>query len=407
MINNKSVVKIICDERACTGCAACMAVCPTHAINCVYNEEGFTVPKIDKEKCINCGNCQKVCTKNSDFKIKPLTCYAGVSNNFKIRNLSSSGGIFAEIAKVFLKNDGYVCGACMLTDYIVRHIIIKDIEHLYKLQGSKYVQSDICGIHEKLGRLLETNNKVLFCGTPCQTSSILSYLSFKEISIDNFYCIDLVCHGVPSPIFFKNHIYNNYGCVTEVKFRHRTKHELNCYAIGYRKEDKYIIKTPTNSDFYYSCFSSHVSLRESCYQCKFARPERVGDITLGDLGTHKRYEKYFGIDKSLSFVLVNTEKGREILSDCDISMHDADFLEEVKVNKRLREPTTRPMKRDNFYKELFKNGEFSEKRVYEYRYRPPMKERVKTTIIQSTTVKQRKNIKKIITNIKGTWRSRF
>lgn len=295
----------------------------------------------------------------------------------------------------------------MQADYMVRHIIINDMEHLYKLQGSKYVQSNICGMHRKIRRLLEANNKVLFCGTPCQASSILNYLAFKEIPTDNFYCIDLVCHGVPSPIFFKNHMFDNYGCVKEVKFRHRTKHELNCYAIGYRKEDKYIIKTPTNSDFYYSCFSSQVSLRESCYQCKFAKPERVGDVTLGDLGTHKRYEKYFGIDKSLSFVLVNTEKGIEMLTDCDICMHEADFLDEIKVNKRLREPTVRPMERDNFYKELFKNGEFSEKRVYGYRYRPSMKEWVKTAIIQFTTIEQRKDVKKIITSIKGTRRSRF
>lgn len=397
MIKSKSMFKAICDERVCTGCAACVAVCPTHAISCEYNEEGFLFPKIDEEKCINCGKCKRVCDDNTNhFKLKPLASSAAVSNNSETRSLSSSGGVFAEIAKAFLKNGGYVCGACMMDDYMVRHIVIHEIENLYKIQGSKYVQSDICGIHEKLGKLLETGNKVLFCGTPCQVSAMLSYFSFTGIPADEFYCIDLICHGVPSPIFFQKHIFYNYGVVTEVKFRHHTRHELNCFAIGYRKEGHYIIKTPTNSDFYYSCFSSHVSLRESCYQCKYAQSERVGDVTLGDLGTHRKYEEKLGENKSLSFVLLNTEKGREMISGCEISIVDADFSKEIKANNQLREPTARPVKRDDFYKKLFKNGEFSEKGVYEYRYRLSMKEQVKTAIISFTTTRQRKNIKRLL-----------
>ena len=45
----------------CCGCLACLNVCPNNAIEITYSEKGFYIPKINKEKCINCGKCLKAC----------------------------------------------------------------------------------------------------------------------------------------------------------------------------------------------------------------------------------------------------------------------------------------------------------------------------------------------------------
>ena len=48
-------------KQDCTGCTACVNVCPRQCILMRVDEEGFYYPIIDKEKCIECGLCEKVC----------------------------------------------------------------------------------------------------------------------------------------------------------------------------------------------------------------------------------------------------------------------------------------------------------------------------------------------------------
>ena len=54
----------ICHEEKCTGCALCRNVCPKKCIRMEYNDEGFLVPYIDKNMCINCNMCKKKCPMN-------------------------------------------------------------------------------------------------------------------------------------------------------------------------------------------------------------------------------------------------------------------------------------------------------------------------------------------------------
>ena len=91
----------------CTGCYACYNACPTKAIILVEDKEGFKYPKIDKEKCINCGKCERVCpvfNKNlkNENRVKPVVM-AAWSKNEDIRVDSTSGGIFSELAKKVLQ----------------------------------------------------------------------------------------------------------------------------------------------------------------------------------------------------------------------------------------------------------------------------------------------------------------
>ena len=51
------------DEVLCKGCLLCTTVCPVNALNATerVNQKGYQVVEVDKEKCIGCGNCYRIC----------------------------------------------------------------------------------------------------------------------------------------------------------------------------------------------------------------------------------------------------------------------------------------------------------------------------------------------------------
>ena len=63
-------------KSCCTGCGACLNICPKIAISMMEDEYGFVFPSIDKEKCVNCGLCDKVCDRidalNKSYPLKSL-----------------------------------------------------------------------------------------------------------------------------------------------------------------------------------------------------------------------------------------------------------------------------------------------------------------------------------------------
>ena len=49
------------EKTDCCGCHACYNICHKNAIEMIEDEKGFKYPKINKEKCIECNLCIKVC----------------------------------------------------------------------------------------------------------------------------------------------------------------------------------------------------------------------------------------------------------------------------------------------------------------------------------------------------------
>ena len=111
---------------------------------------------------------------------------------------SASGGVFAELAKKVLREGGIVFGAAMsFTDGVptVHHVKVDSEKDLYRLQGSKYVQSDCQGIYADIKKALSANKVVLFSGTPCQVASLKRFVGNKY-SDGNLILVDIICHGV-------------------------------------------------------------------------------------------------------------------------------------------------------------------------------------------------------------------
>ena len=152
-------------EQNCSGCTACTFTCPYNAIKMESNQHGFLIPVVDNESCIDCGLCIKVCpqqnikenNKNNQTEKK---AYGFINMNDDIRSNSTSGGFFLALAKQFIDCGGYVCG-CVLDEFEVKHIVTTDWNAIKRMQGSKYVQSDIAECFPKIAELLVKGSSVL------------------------------------------------------------------------------------------------------------------------------------------------------------------------------------------------------------------------------------------------------
>ena len=107
----------IIDKINCNGCNACFDACSdAQAITFSTDKEGFWYPKVDLDKCTDCGLCEKVCPElNADSeKLKvggePMV-YAARHKNIEVIKDSTSGGIFTAFAELFYSMGGYVGGA--------------------------------------------------------------------------------------------------------------------------------------------------------------------------------------------------------------------------------------------------------------------------------------------------------
>ena len=199
-------IKLVEEKSKCSGCSACLNVCPVHAINMTEDEDGFLYPSISSALCVECGQCLKVCPFRNELCPESLQeTYAAVAENVDLSE-SSSGAVFPSIAINFLKTGGIVYGCSMQyeNDQItVRHTRVSNEKELIRLKGSKYVQSDMGLTYPSVKEDLNNGLKVLFSGTPCQVAGLYSYLREDH---PNLYTIDIVCHGVPSQKFFHSYI---------------------------------------------------------------------------------------------------------------------------------------------------------------------------------------------------------
>ena len=342
----------------CNGCHACSNVCPKQCISMKSNEEGFYYPCIDASLCIDCGLCGKSCpiiNNNDNRKTeKNIKAYAAYTNNLDIRLKSSSGGLFTEIASYVINNGGIVFGATLNDKLLVEHIAVETIEDLSKLRGSKYIQSIIGNTYKEAKMNLDNNRLVLFTGTPCQISGLYSYL---KKDYDNLITQDIVCHGVPSPMVWKQYlkyIENKTGSTPiNVSFRDK-RHGWESYSIVVNLEngEEYIELGKDN--MYMKAFLSDYCLRPSCYNCKFKSKVRTRDFTLADFWGINNILPQFNDQKGTSLVLVNSDKANKIFKsiDSEITLQSIDLNLALQYNPSSYKSATMPKKRQAFVKDI-------------------------------------------------------
>ncbi len=358
----------ITDKRKCSGCTACVNVCPKKAIMMQKDSEGFLYPHVDKEKCVNCKLCEKICpvlSKRTKEMNEFPKSFLGFEKNKESRINSTSGGVFFSIAKAFLEQkNGVVIGAAYDDNFIVKHIMVERIEDLKKLQKSKYVQSYLGDIFKDIENKLKQNIPVLFSGTSCQVAGLKRFIPIKLQ--EELYCIDLSCKGVPSPKVFQKYIeYQRKmnGEINEIITRDKKIYKRS-YRTGYGikfKNGCYYFGTH-DKDPMARIFFANLCNRPICYECPFKTIGRISDLTLGDCFFAHHFIKDFEDRYGVTLTIIQSEKGKELLDlATSLELYKVDTEEAIKINGgMIFESTTEPKKRKDFFQELDNINDFKE-----------------------------------------------
>lgn len=339
-------------KSECLGCSACKQACPFFAITMKADYEGFLYPTIDAQKCRNCNLCHHACpienmpTKNA----QAIVAFGGQIKDSTVLAQSTSGGAFTALCQTFCKDHFRIFG--VTSDGLrVYHTSISKLSNLSSFRKSKYSQSDMQSVYIETREALKKGINVLFSGTPCQIAGLYSFLGSKEFH--NLLTIEVICEGVPSPLFMQ-----------KVDSYCQKKYKAGIFAIDYRKKclkmkkkhaygkwdfqvmelvlqnGKTISKDRWFNPFW-SIWLQHLISRPSCYQCPFTTKEREADITLGDLwGVHLFCPDLYFHNSGSSLILANSRKGETVLKEAKLLLQGRDILpaEAICYQSPLRKP---------------------------------------------------------------------
>lgn len=303
-----------------------------------------------------------------------IKTYLVKHSNFDIRIESRSGGIFTAISDLILSREGSVYGAIIDKDFNVTHIRAKDKATRDLMRGSKYVQSTIVSCIDEIINDLKNDLWVLFSGTPCQVEAIKR---ITEGYNDKLITLDIVCHGVPSPMILKDYIkYQeeiNHCEILEIDFRNKKKY-------GWKEHIETLEcsnNTTIDSKVFTTLFLEHVVIRPSCFSCKYKNIERIGDITIGDAWGIDKNNIDFNDDNGVSLVMINSISGMKIFKELYPDLQ----IREVLIDDFLQEPLVAnyqmPSSRRKFWKLYRKNGF---KKSYRFVRNRIIKSRIKNKI---------------------------
>lgn len=339
----------------CVGCFACSNVCKIHsAIQMQFDNEGFYKPIIT-DKCIKCGKCQVVCPVIEYKSTNKLENFYGAWTLDKnILENSSSGGIFSECAKEIFKNNGKVYGAGWENGKL-RHMPIENEERLDKLQGSKYIQSNIGNTYQMIREDLKNNQQVLFVGVPCQVAGLYKVL---KKDYPNLLTIDLICHGVPSSKVFYKYV-KELSSKEFIKANFRDKRlGWMTYSQKYNFVEKETIVLSSGKDLFLRGFLNDLYLNKPCYNCKFKGnlngDRRIADITLADFWGVP--EELYNNNLGTSLVGINNYKGKIFFKKIkrNIFSNKVDFKTALQSNPSFYTSAVKNKKREIFFKNMDK-----------------------------------------------------
>lgn len=312
----------LASEKLCTGCTACASICQKKCIEMKTNQDGFAFPQITKSAfCMECGRCVQVCPILSRSKANSTlpSAYAAFSKDILLRDESSSGGVFTEISRFIIEKMGVVYGAAYNEKFGVYHCCVDNMIDLAKLRGAKYSESYLGNTLLDILKRVKQNQYVLFTGTPCQVAGLKAFLKKKY---DNLICIDFVCHGIPSPMVWKEYL--KYRSKRDAQGELPIAINLRSKASGWSKyqysnlfqyENNNVYCDVSSRSLFMNLFVGDYISRCSCENCSFKGYNRISDITLGDFWGIWNIAPEMDDNKGTSVVLVHSDKGKNMWND--------------------------------------------------------------------------------------------
>ncbi len=405
---------ITANERNCSGCTACKAVCPANAISFEEDIQGFKRPVVSQIKCVECKRCLRVCPVRNPFResrdIYP-NAYAVRWENEEIRENSASGAFFPAMARYILeKKRGYICGCVLNKELMPIHIVTDQWTDVLRMQDSKYVQSDLQDCFAAIKALLSQGNYVLFTGTSCQVAGLKAALHVSGIPEETLLTIDFFCHGVPSPRIWKEYLgfyrRKRRRPVTGYRFRSkkygwgktaRGANYLNSVRTGRpamrvipfrrcrnsRPEDVWDDRS-YEARMWRMIFFSDLCLRSYCYTCPYATLHKPADITMGDFWGLDVCLPEFDDAKGTSLVIGRTKKGLAALEQIQY-LRKMEVPVELAIKRQANAfaPSMEEKKRAQFWEDYRAHGfDYIAKKYFKYGRAAKVKSTVKLALFK-------------------------
>lgn len=341
------------EKSDCCGCEACVQICPKQCISFAQDQEGFFYPKVNRNACIQCGLCEKVCPMLHPYeRNNPQDVMAAINKDDEVRMASSSGGIFTLLAERIITQGGVVFGVRFDNQWQAVFDCTETMEALAAFRGSKYVQARVGDSFRLCKQLLDQGRQVLFSGTQCQIAGLHHFL---QKSYSNLLTVDFICHGVPSPKVWSKYLEEAVAAgvktISCIDFRDK-RLGWKRYSFTLKYEECQLAHTFTSAfsdNPYMKAFLSNLILRPSCYSCHAKGGRSKSDITIADFWGINKVNPFMDDDMGTSLVLIYTDKGRKVLDSDSIRYAQASYEKALRYNPSLVQSALKNPRREDFF----------------------------------------------------------
>jgi coenzyme F420 hydrogenase subunit beta len=322
----KSSVKRHLVVNVCSGCGACIGVCPVNAI-VPEDIKGYAGVSIDTGRCVKCGLCVKACpmiksvedystttvVSRENTTVRAFLAYAADLN---IRYRGASGGVVTALL-IYLLKKKEIDGALVVKMDKTKPfpLIAKTAEEILKAQGSIYFPTFSLSTLKKLKAM---KGKYAVVGLPCQIDAIKKLIDIGWLPRDRIaYLFGLQCHGIFAHWYLdyilKNLLKLSKDEVYEITARRYgwpgkifvlSKHGV--YAVPYYCENNKLDETIS---LWNPLSSSNLNAQLPCIICT-NHSNVNADITFGDAWI----PEVVGREKiGVSLIIARTKRGSELL----------------------------------------------------------------------------------------------
>lgn len=326
------------------------------------NEEGFAIPYINEDNCIDCKLCEKVCVHLNEKKEGAICgswMYSSKDENAKAK--SSSGAAWYEIGKKAITDGRSIVGSVWTENLVARHEIGETAEFLTATQGSKYVQSDMGEVLKKIVQLLQEGRRIVFSGTPCQAMAAHNVIvnSAAVKYRENALIIGVICHGVASPLSWESYKTwdeaRHNSKLISVNFRDKSRAGYKkCYC-RYEYASGEVIYLPTyfpSSKWMESTIVYNLAMRNSCAHCDCKGINSAIDLVLGDW-----YAEYTGEGAmGTSCIVAYTERGVKYIEESLNNLKVLEYKSILEKNSLIEKSSIRSSRREDFFKNIMEGN---------------------------------------------------
>lgn len=207
---------------------------------------------------------------------------------------------------------------------------------------------------------------------------------FRLKDYENLYCIDVVCHGVPSPKLWRHYLEHmetiNNAKIIGVNFRCKDQGWKN-FGMEEIQHDKKKVYIPSSQDSFMRMFLRNYCLRPSCYECE-AKLVRCADLTLADFWGINFVAPEMNDNKGVSLVIIRSQRGQSLFDTIQekLCYKKVDYNAAIKYNPSEITSAPRPKERNKFFTDLEKKEFIKMEKKYAGDAKIPLKQKLKNIL---------------------------